>query len=85
MERLRDKDKSVRSVAALALHRFQEVDDPKDLVSVGLKFHLNSDPDFRVRQSCLLALHPTVTTINEFIGSTRDVKDIVRKTGIFHI
>ena len=85
MDRIRDKDKSVRSAAALALHRFQEVDEDKDLVTVALKFHLNCDPDFRVRHSCLLSLHSTAATIDEFIRSTRDVKDIIRKTGNFYI
>ncbi len=82
MDRCADKDKSIRSVAALALHRFQEVNDPKDLVITALKFHLKNDPDYNVRQSCLLALHPTNYNIDEFISATRDIKDIIRKTGI---
>ncbi|XP_054157960.1 condensin complex subunit 3-like [Oppia nitens] len=85
LERLRDKDKSIRSAAALALHRFQEVDKYKDMASDALKFHLKGDPDFRVRQSCLLALHPTLNSIDDFINATRDVKDIIRKTAFILI
>ncbi|CAG2166755.1 unnamed protein product [Oppiella nova] len=80
LDRLRDKDKTIRSAAALALHRFQEADKRSDLVSDALKFHLRTDPDFRVRQSCLQSLQPSVASIDEFINSTRDVKDIIRKT-----
>ncbi|CAG2120345.1 unnamed protein product, partial [Medioppia subpectinata] len=80
LDRLRDKDKLIRSAAALALHRFQESDKRSDLVSDALRFHLRTDPDFRVRQSCLQSLSPTIASIDEFINSTRDVKDIIRKT-----
>ena len=58
------------------------MDDDHDPVSDALRFHLKYDPDFRVRQSCLISLHPTAANIEHFVDATRDVKDIVRKTGI---
>lgn len=83
LDRCADKERSIRAAAAKALHRFQEADDPKDRVIAALNFHLKNDPDADVRQACLMSIQPTKETTDDYIHATRDVKDIIRKTGDF--
>ncbi|RWS18244.1 hypothetical protein B4U80_12539, partial [Leptotrombidium deliense] len=44
LERISDKNATVRAMAAAALHRFQDVDDEKDVVTSAYRFHLKNDP-----------------------------------------
>lgn len=83
IDRFADKEKMVRKAAALACHRFQDMDDPQDLLIKACQFHLKNDPVADVRSACLQVLEPTKFTLNDFINSTRDVKDYIRKIGMF--
>ncbi len=85
IQRCADKSSSVRAFAFLALHRFQDLDSEKDIALTAIQFHLKNDPDSEVRHNCLKTIAPSKTTLNDFIYATRDVKDFIRKTGIYLI
>ncbi|RWS01908.1 condensin complex subunit 3-like protein [Dinothrombium tinctorium] len=80
-----DKNPSVRFVAASALYRFQEVDNPNCIATSAYRFHLQYDVVHDVRLAVLNALEPSKTTLTDFISRTRDVKDIIRKTAFLKI
>lgn len=82
IERCIDKVTTVRAVAILALHRFQDLLVQNDIAIVAIRFHLKNDPDCDVRLACLQSLAPCKQTLSDFIHATRDVKDFVRKAGM---
>jgi len=83
LDRSADRVASVRAAAVLALHRFQDTGNANDLVIQAIHFHLNYDPDPEVRHNCLKAMAASQQSLAHFVGSTRDVKDFIRKTGIY--
>ena len=82
---LANKSAVVRAEAVRSLLRFQEITTVNDVVTAAFKFHLNSDPDPKVRQAILCVIEPSKTTLDTIITKTRDVKDFVRKAAYMKI
>jgi len=80
LDRMIDRNYSIRALAADALRRFQEPENASDPVSQAYIFHLKQDPSYQVRLSVLSCIEPSRHSLNEIIRKTRDVKAIVRKT-----
>lgn len=85
LERTADPKGLVRAASFLALHRFQTVSNDNDLCAQAIYYHLTNDPDPEVRLNCLKVMASSKNSIAYFIGATRDVKDLVRKTAYFEI
>lgn len=83
------KSADIRAATIKALLRFQEVNSGDDIVTSALLFHLEYDPDAKVRQTALMVIEPSKevkSELNEKILSRiRDVKDSVRKAAFIKI
>lgn len=62
-----NKNAGIRAAAIKALHRFQEITNEKDVVTCAMTYHLNNDPDFKVRQAVIQVIEPSSYSVDHII------------------
>ncbi|XP_029446276.1 condensin complex subunit 3 isoform X1 [Rhinatrema bivittatum] len=77
--RLRDKVPNVRIQAVLALARLQDPQDKNCPVTNAYLHLIENDSNPEVRRAVLSCIAPSAKTLQEIVGRTMDVKDVVRK------
>ena len=80
VEGMANKHAVIRAATIKTLHRFQDREDPSDVVNSAFAFHLENDPDYKVRQAVLMVIEPGESINEKILARIRDVKDTVRKT-----
>ena len=61
------KNAGIRAAAIKALHRFQELTDEDDVVTCAMTYHLNNDPDFKVRQAVIQVIEPSSQSVEHIM------------------
>ncbi|KAF8494799.1 nuclear condensing complex subunit [Gautieria morchelliformis] len=91
LERINDKESSVRIQAVIALSKLAGTEDPEDLdegepdVIEVLMEILQFDTAAEVRRAALLNIPATQRTFNAILSRTRDTDDVIRKIVYSHV
>ncbi|KAK1226249.1 chromosome condensation complex Condensin, subunit G [Marasmius sp. AFHP31] len=84
LERLTDKETSVRTQAAIALGKFSQTEEDPRLLETLLD-GLAYDPSWEVRRAIVMNIPITATSLSAIIDRTKDTEPTVRKLVYSHV